>query len=291
MTGPILVTGAAGLVGRAVTCHLSEREIPHVGLARPGGTALAGTVPIDLADRHCDLTNLTSSRPSVIIHCAAGVPLSPAADTETLATTTTAMDTVVVAAARAWNVPLVYVSTCGLYDRTAREWKYPSSPITIQSPYFAAKRAGELLALGLPQATVLRLSAPVGPGMAPGAVVARFLHQAHHTRNIEVWGQGRREQDFIAAKDVAGCLVNAALQPVPGIFNLAFGHPTSMLLLAETIAATVDGCTITVGTKPDAAEDQTARYETGPTITAFGWSPRIGLSQLVASITVSDFRP
>lgn len=69
MSGPVLVTGASGMLGRAVMAELSARKIDAVGTSfsreRPGFKK------VDLTDAAAVSALMTDVKPKAVIHCAA----------------------------------------------------------------------------------------------------------------------------------------------------------------------------------------------------------------------------
>ncbi|MCW2814453.1 MAG: dependent epimerase/dehydratase family protein [Nocardioides sp.] len=71
--GPVLVTGASGLVGRAVVARLEATATPHVAtdLVAPAGSSM---VAVDLTRRDEVVDLVGRVRPSVVVHLAAVIP-------------------------------------------------------------------------------------------------------------------------------------------------------------------------------------------------------------------------
>lgn len=288
----ILVTGASGLVGRATVAELARQGHPCLALAMtcvpPAGVPsivhdLAGSLP---------LHEVVSTPPSVVAHLAALVPHSAEhSDSPHAGHHTEQIDDQVFAAALAWGCPVVYASSCGLYDRLDSGWKNEdTSPVRATGPYFAAKLRGEKLFLRIPRSTVLRISAPVGPGMRAGLVLSRFVCAARTTSKLDVWGSGTREQDFIDARDCARA-VAAACQLCPGgTFNVASAQPITMLGLAQAVVEVIGTGSVELCGLPDPRELETARYRITKATTSLGWNPTIALRDAIRSVANEDFR-
>lgn len=286
----VVVTGAAGLLGRAVVAACQEQGWETYALARgPAPTGAAHSIRADLSAPDADLLKLLPDMPDAIVHLAAAVPhAAEFPDTVETARLTRCMDRCVHAAALAWDIPVIYASSCGLYDRLDPSWKTESTAVQAVSPYFAAKLDGEALFRTLPRATVMRLSALYGPGLRANLVMARFVTQARMGEPITVWGSGRREQDFIHATDVAA-FVLAALKSVNfGIYNVAAGQPTAMGDLAAIVAAYFGGRVVSAE-RPDPLDHETARYDIAKAAERLDWSPAIGLSGGIAMLADEVF--
>jgi nucleoside-diphosphate-sugar epimerase len=280
---PVLVTGARGLVGRAVCAHLTGLGTPVVAVAhRPTGD-LAGPPGLAL-DLTADslLHALGGQRLSSVVHCAALVPTNPAyPDSPTSAAGNRAIDENVYEAAAADGTRVVYVSSCGLYDPRQAQSKTEGAPVAARTPYFEAKLAGEQLFSRLEGSVVMRLSGPVGPGMRANLVLPRFLATALAGGSLTLWGSGAREQDFVDVADVAR-FVGLALQHAgSGIFNVASGVPVTMRALAETVVGVAGSGSVELADQPDPMEGDTARYSVDRAREQLGWSPQVGLETMV----------
>lgn len=278
----ILVTGSDGVVGRALCQVLEASNVPFLPLShRRKAHTLARALCLDLTHNISVLTPFLD-RLSGIVHLAAAVPHSVEyPDNEESAELTRVMDQNINAIQRATGVPLVYMSTCGLYNRRSCDYKCEKdeSQIKILSPYFSAKADGESLFLTEKNTTVLRLAAPVGPGLKETLVLARFVALASADEVIKVWGSGKREQDFIDTNDVADLIISAIKQQENQIFNAASGCPTSMLELAESVVAVVGAGAVEMVNREDPREGETARYSIHHAAETLGWHPKTSLKE------------
>ncbi len=281
----IVVTGASGIVGRALrgqladqgqACFCTARRYSQqastetglsLDLSQPGaGEALA---------RHIGQSPSASGRPSAIIHLAAAIPHSDEFDDhQRYYSATKAMDAQVAELQARLDLPLIYVSSCGLYDRLDPTIKTPkTAKLSASTPYFQAKLEGEALFAASGKASIFRLSNPVGPGVPSKLVVPLFFKKMRQTKRIEVWGRGTREQDFIDVRDAARLLLAAACAPKAGVYNLAFGLPTSMFQLARHVQDALGSGQVSLPGHKDALEQETARYCIKDSRADFDWQP------------------
>ena len=285
----VLVTGSNGLVGRAVVqaFRSSGAEVCEV-VRKKNGTSTS-SLEIDLATSGRDLSRLVRNPPMVVVHCAAAVPhWERYPDNEDTASATRKMDNAVIQAAECWEALLVYISSCGLYDPRDPSWKTEKSPLMPRSPYFSAKLHGES-AVQKYSGIILRISAPYGPGMSPMLVLSRFIKRALAGSPLQIWGKGSREQDFIAAKDVAQAVLAAARVQEPGVFNVAAGIPLTMTGLAgEVIRGLGTGTTEFTG-QVDPQEGWTTRYSVVKAKERLSWSSTsdlvFGIQELASEST------
>lgn len=230
------------------------------------------------------LVDAIGGRPEAIVHLAAAVPHSPHhPDVASSADTTRAMDRAVHDAALHWRCRVIYASTCSLYDKHSPTLKQEHMHVVPRpdSPYMQAKYEGEQLLSSLPDCCVLRVPAPIGPGL-PGTVVAqRFLTLALAGQTLRVWGSGRREQNYVDVTDLADGFFRAATRPVSGIFNLASTKPTTMLELAEAMVSVVRRGSVEMAGVPDPLELEYARYSISRASDLLGWRPQVALESSI----------
>jgi nucleoside-diphosphate-sugar epimerase len=261
---------------------LSHRRKPHT---------LPQALLVDLANDYGALAAHVGKL-SAIVHLAAAVPHSESyPDNDVSANCTRRMDRRIRDLQQQSGVPVIYMSTCGLYDRSTVSLKNENdhSQVIVTSPYFAAKADGEALFLSDGTSTVLRLAAPVGAGLKPQLVLSRFVATARANGTIKIWGSGTREQDFIDTADIAELILSVLNQPRTTILNAASGVPTTMAKLAETVIAVVGAGSIEIAEQADPRDGEMARYSIIRARDYYGWSPRCGLDESLASLIPEDF--
>jgi nucleoside-diphosphate-sugar epimerase len=288
----ILVTGSDGIVGREICKKLQESAIPFLPAThRRKPHTLSQALPVDLAR---DLGPLEGYLPKItaIVHLAAAVPHSVSyPDNEVSADYTRRMDRKICDLQSKLGVPVIYMSTCGLYDRSDVDIKHEDdqSQVFIKSPYFAAKADVEKMFLSGGVSTVLRLAAPIGAGIKPQLVLSRFIATARGSGVIKIWGDGTREQDFIDTADVADLILRILDQPRTMVLNVASGVPTSMLKLAEIVVSAIGAGSIVKATQSDPRDGETARYSIERAKECYSWSPARTLIHSIANMALEDF--
>ncbi len=274
----ILVTGAAGVVGRAVVKRLQVENVRTVPVVRESH-AMDGCVVLDLSENGDGLLNAVKEPPEAVVHLAAVAP-PRYPDISENAEKTIQIDRQVVAAARTWGARYLYISTCGLYDPMTPDWKDEEAKINPRTPYFSVKKMGEEAALEV-GGVVFRISSPFGEGMMPTLVVPRFIDMAIRSQTISVWGSGKREQDFISVNDIANAVVRALAVNSSGVFNIASGMPMSMIELARSIVDERGRGVVVKADKVDPLDGQTARFKISRAAILLGWTPKASLKDYV----------
>ncbi|MCG6533121.1 MAG: NAD(P)-dependent oxidoreductase [Syntrophales bacterium LBB04] len=288
----IAITGADGLVGRAVCEYLrgaNQRILPIVH--RKKHITSADAIVIDLSKMNIT-RNLRNIDVTSLIHLAAAVPHSSYyPDTEESAELTRAIDNNVLSFCKTTKIPAVYMSTCGLYDRSSSIVKFEDDPsvIKIESPYFAAKHEGEALFSNEVFAVIMRLAAPTGFGQRANVVLSRFIMAARANIPIRIWGSGQREQNFIDVRDVSKLVLDAIIDPKACVINVANKQATTMVDLAKTVITTIAQGDVIFTNIVDPKEGETARYSIEKAYKLYKWTPHCTLQDSIKRIAGEEF--
>jgi nucleoside-diphosphate-sugar epimerase len=268
----VLVTGANGVIGSAVTTYLATngfavRPVYH----RPHSPLNDRDVIIDLSRTSVELENVISPLPETIVHLAAQVVHSNA-DTQEMADITRAMDENILHFAMRHQLPVLYASGTSLYSDKSDQPKNENGCLDPHGNYLTAKYDGECLFLQYNKSCIMRISGPVGSRKCSG-VYKFFLEQALSGKTITLWGKGAREQDFIDVRDIASFVRFAIENNLTGIFNVASGTPITMANLAEAFSSVIDRCTYTFVDRVDPQENYLARFSIRKAEN-LGWHPK-----------------
>lgn len=277
----ILVTGADGIVGRAVCAQFAMLGLDYRPLVRrvKEGITLPQAEIVDLAKIE-EVNYSKFSNVSSIVHLAAAVPHScyyP--DTIDTANLTRRIDSSIFALKSKLEIPIIYMSTCGLYDRKLDRVKFEDDveAINPESPYFLAKLEGEDLFLQGDNATVLRLSAPVGPGMKSSVVLSKFITSARKNIPIGLWGSGLREQNFIDVVDVVRLIVKVIANPMTTVLNVAADQPITMADLARVVVKVVGSGSFEYTGDVDPRDSEKSYYSIDRARDLYDWYPSIDI--------------
>jgi dTDP-4-dehydrorhamnose reductase len=203
MTGPVLVFGAKGLVGRRVVGRWGSG---CVGLGRE----------VDVRDPRAVERALRVHHPRAVLLLAAFTAVD-AAESAPEAWSCNALAPLVVArACAARRLPLWSVSTDHVFDgRLGRPLTEQDAPCPINA-YGVGKRAGELAVLAL-GGRVLRTSWVLG---AEGGVAARFLAKAGSAIEVVDDAFGT-PTDADGLADALVALVDSPGDAIPGVLHVA----------------------------------------------------------------------
>ena len=283
----VLVTGASGFLGSHVVSQLVAAGFEVLAVSLRGGEVAGVRVePLDLAERRAALTALDAVDCDTIVHLAVALPADGSPEAMQAAFDgTLAIDSTLSVFCRRRGCRLVYVSSSSVYG-SMDGW----APVTEEQPaqpenlYAVAKCVGDILYLeqaretGVPT-TVLRLSAPYGPGARRPTVVETFLRAALASSDLTLLGSGARAQDFTFVRDAAAAILCALETRASGIFNIGTGMPVSMRRLAECVLAAVPGSRsrISLAETPDPQEDYRALLDVSKARAELNWVARTPL--------------
>jgi len=253
----VLVTGAAGFIGRWVVGELLARGhtvLPVDSLVAGDLTNLdefagqPGLLPFEEGDvRDAAACRRWTSSVDAVAHLAASISVQDSIDDPA---TTFENDVVgtfqILEGARASGARVLFMSTCMVYDRASSPAGIAETdPTKPASPYAASKLAGEALTLsywhayGLPT-TVVRPFNTYGPfqrSVGEGGVVAIFTRLSLQGDTLRIYGDGTQTRDLLYASDCARFVCDALLSDaVTGrILNAGTGADVSVNALAAAI--------------------------------------------------------
>lgn len=230
--GTVLLTGAAGRLGRAV----------HAALARLDGVTVVPVVSaraaaqhpdaiaLDLADHAALAALVTERRPDTVLHLGAMVGGACQADPlAAIAVNVGSTRSIVDALAEHPGARIVLASTVALYGDTGDAPFTESAPLVGLSAYARTKRAAEeALEAGAAESVALRIANIWGPGF-DDSLVAR-LRSATADSPASVRGPAVFVRDYVHVDDVVAAVLVAAQRPLPAphlVVNVGTGVATS----------------------------------------------------------------
>jgi UDP-glucose 4-epimerase len=243
----VLLTGAAGLIGRASARLLSEggHEVlatdlrpPRAAGAPPATATASGAVRWERLDvRHGEkvLATLAEHRPDAVVHLAARhfIPWCERFPAATLQTNVVGTQNVIEGALRAGVPRLLFASSAAVYAPSAAPLR-EDSPLGPDDVYGASKAAGEQLvalacARGLDGA-VLRLFNTIGPGDPNPHLIPRLVGELRRPGGRVRLGNLGSVRDYVFVEDVARAVLAALRASPPGLatVNVAAGAGRSV---------------------------------------------------------------
>lgn len=238
--GRVLITGASGFVGRAVSAGFESAGHRVTGTSTSGTgstTALDLNRPVQIA------RVLETSWPTLIIHLAGIQSVRDAWEDPEKTFRVNTGGTAALLREVERQVPeahFVLASTAAVYGNPSGSQPFTEAdPLKPRSPYGASKAAAEVLVLeaaartGLP-VTIARLFNQIGPDQPAGQVPAEFAtavtraEAARESRVALAVGDPTKARDFTDTRDTARALMLIAEHRVTGRLNICSGQTHSL---------------------------------------------------------------
>lgn len=282
----VVVTGAAGFLGRALVAALAADGVDVVGIDRrsapapvPGLRAdlLAGDQAVAAALREADAVFHLAGRPGVRER-------GPAAEAAR------ARDNIAATAAVLRHVPpatpLVVTSSSSVYGGAAGRPSREGDRLRPLGGYARSKAAAEALCAARLAAggsvAVLRPFTVAGEGQRPDMALARWIAAVRAGRPLRVIGSAARTRDVTDVRDVVRALRLAAEREVTGPLNVGTGRPHTLADLAAAVCGAL-GAPAELVVEPAAAVEPAATWaDTTLLRRRLGFVPQTHLDQLVA---------
>jgi UDP-glucose 4-epimerase len=298
----VLVTGAAGYVGRAVVRELRARGHLVVALVHRSSATFPADVETRRGDLHESLRELAADIDGVV-HLAARSTVRDSVTHPTRAWRTNVAGTLNLLEALPAAARLVFASTGSVYGRPAQQPISESAAIAPLNPYGSSKAAAEQLiaaqaATGALGAVTVRLFNAAGAvdGRAdedPTRIIPRVAAVAAGVEPVvTVNGDGSAVRDFVHVCDIAVAVALGLEAATPGqhkIYNLG-AVPASVADIVEAMTR-ISGQPVKVEHHPaNPHEAPELRADTSRIRAELGWAPtRTTIDELVADQwTVTD---
>lgn len=227
MKDNVLVTGAAGFIGRYVVDALLQEGYEVTALVRKKPKQFDDRVVVVEADI-CkeDIEQRTKGlvkKCGTLIHLAADLDMRGSDQT----ILTNCLGTYHVAGlAKAIGVKrFVYLSSIpviGVPKDLPITELHPIEPKTL---YHITKYAGEQIVRQelseSIQTVILRIPSPIGKGMNPNFYLPFLLRKCQKNETIELYGEGKRSQNYIDVRDIASAVLCSISSEKSGLYLIA----------------------------------------------------------------------
>ena len=303
MSGPPLVTGAAGFAGSHLVDALLERAPQVAAWAHRGGTgqpratdARVVWTQVDLLDRGEVARTLAATKPSAIYHCAGIAHVGDTWSAPARALEVNALGThhVLDGVREARLSCPVLVTGSALVYRPSTQPLSENSPIGPTDPYGVSKLAQEMLALRAEHSRVFvaRPFNHAGPRQSPSYSTSSFARQIAEIesgRSAPVLRVGNLEsrRDITDVRDTVRAYVRLIERGQPARpYNVCSGNAYRVRDLLDllvglariSISVEVDAARLRPSDNPVVAGDR-SRLSADT-----GWAPEIGIERTLADL-------
>jgi UDP-glucuronate 4-epimerase len=307
---PIVVTGVAGFIGRAVAARLLDRGEAVIGVdsfneyydpaLKEARAATLAAKPgfrltrLDIAEAESLAALMRESGARRVVHLAAqaGVRYDNAL---AYGRSNLTGHLAVLEACRAVGgfEHLVYASSSSVYGERsiARAFSEDDRLEPPVSLYAATKQADEMMSAayahlhGLPQ-TGLRFFTVYGPWGRPDMAYYGFTRAMLAGETLEVFGQGKLLRDFTYIDDIVDGVVAVLDRPPHApphrVLNISAGRPQSVSTLIETLERLLGVKARTVMAEKSAADVSATFADTSKIAALTGLAPKITLEDGLA---------
>ncbi len=133
------------------------------------------------------------------------------------------------------NSYLIYISSISIYGDSQDLLTEQSAPCP-QTEYAISKLWGEKCVSQTENSAILRLTSLYGAGMKENTIIPNYVNQALSIGEIEVWGKGKRKQNYIHVEDVVRYIEHLISTQGKGIFIASGESEVSNIELANLIS-------------------------------------------------------
>ncbi len=289
----ILLAGAHGMVGSALTCRLQNQGFCN--LLTPARSEL------DFVDQRAVQNYLFAKKPDCVIIAAAkvgGIYANMTSPAEFCYENLMIGANLIHASFRAGVSRLLYLGSTCIYPRLAKQPIQESSLLTApleptNEAYALAKIAGVKLCSYYRQQYGCRYVSAMptnlyGPGdnfnLETGHVLPALLRRfyeakVNNTPSVTIWGTGKARREFLFVEDLADALLFLLEHyDHPEPINIGSGHEVSIQKLAELVAEEVGykGDILNDLSKPDGTPRKKCDLSR---LTALGWKAKTPLRE------------
>lgn len=302
----VLVTGAAGFIGSAVSERLLAGGATVLGVdrfsdsyapivKRSNAAALTAWSRFDLLEGDVATADLTAALQGArfVVHLAGragvrdawGAPFAEYAHDNVVAT-----QALLEACRRAGVERIVVASSSSVYGEQPPGPVAEDAPAAPTSPYGVTKLATEQLAcayarsLDLP-VTCLRFFSVYGPRQRPDMLVYRLLAAVDFDEPAELYGDGSQVRDMTYVGDVVDAVLAAlAADTEPGaVLNVGAGAPVRVAEVVATVEHVLGRAVPLVRRVPAVGDVSRTHADVTAARAALRWSPTTSLADGVAA--------
>lgn len=240
MMKTVAILGASGFLGQSLCKFLHARKTRFLLSSKNGGCFEGFPITkVDLTRKNALSHWLGNRRVDALFYLSSVMPEDFTQNEFTALNQNIAIHEQVCQFWRKCRCHLIYASSAAVYGNASVPWR-EAGPVSPESYYALSKLLGEQMFFRVSQqedigVTTLRIKAPYGVKDHNKTVVNIFLEKALSGADLELFGHGRRRQDFVYIDDVAKAFWLAFLKKKSGVYNISGGVTVTMRQLAEAV--------------------------------------------------------
>lgn len=269
----VLVTGASGFVGKNIQKHLGNKyELINISTSKNKNYVKISKNFDDIHEK------LKDRQIDCIIHLASVIPQNFNATNfkDILLPNAVMFDNLYNFVVEKNIKKFIYISSFGSME-DYKNYK-------IKDYYTLSKIYGEHVCSMMEarniQTASLRIPSPYGPYSNPKSVINIFIENALKNLDINVYGSGKREQNFIYVEDIIQAIelfINAENR-IDGVYSIVSEKNTSMVDLAQMVKEICNSKSkIIVGKLKDSQENFRPQYDCSRAHNKTGYKPNYNI--------------
>jgi UDP-glucose 4-epimerase len=282
MISKVFMTGATGLVGSSIVKKLVSENFDVTAISRHPGISSPNLkwFKADASNGIDSIKEQLYGR-DILIHNAASLKagIDQTELTEIQSVNVDFTEQLVSVAASSGIKKIIFTSSFSLIRKPLPEYINEESEVNPISPYSQSKYLGENAIMKISKLhnieyAILRISSPISLNLdlMPQNVVKSWITQARDGKDIMVYGNGNRTQDFVSVEDISEAFLKSCrIKGFSGVFNIASGNTLSMKQLAELICTRYGRSYSNFGT--DVNEEERWNIAIDKARTMIGYSP------------------
>ena len=301
----VLVTGAAGFIGKWAVTELSKKGHEVIGTDK---LEAPNVVTTDITEMNQVAQLFDKIKPEAVVHLAAISGSTGKNEAEqslrqphlNFAVNALGAANICEACRLKGVQSLVYMSSLAVYGRTGPD-RLPiteSTQISLEHAYATSKYLGELVAqtyasdFGI-KVAIFRTPFIVGEGQKERNLLKEFIEAGVANQELLLFGRGAHKRDFIHASDLIDAFSRALVMLNSGhIRNELFvlgNAPMTVYDLAQLVVRVAGRGRVRPGIDSDRTFDQFTDFSKAKEV--LGWEPKVSVEEGIRRILAADYGP
>lgn len=287
----VLITGAAGFIGRYTVKKFLEENYNVIALVRTKSPVFDADIQVieaDISDEDMIASAASQIKQcDIVVHLAASLDMK--GSDETISVNCTGTYHLIHLATLLSAKKFIYISSIPVIGKPKFLPVTEEHPIEPKTLYHISKYMGEQMVQNLcppdMKTVILRIPSPIGAGMNEHNYLSFLLKKFLKNEPVELFGQGMRRQNYIDVRDIASAILCASEAPHSELFLIAGKQEISnrdFAFLCKELANSQSE--ITWGKRDDPEEENQWVIETKKAQEQLGFFPEYDLKDTLCWI-------